>query len=301
MEAYAPCHDSFTRYCTALAYGKMEVEDLTQDVLLSAYEHYENIRKKDQLLPYLIRAARYRSINNWRRSKFKPELLSKDHEGLNAHSNSAEKTLDTQLLYQALNQLPEKQRDAIILYEITGFSMKEIAEIHKSTEGAVKTKISRGRQKLRKMMDDKPKSRALWILLAIPDTDYFANHSDISNRALAEYFPNTPSQIDISQVNAWIAGDHLVSSPHWLSTVNITNWVKVGLGIAAFSSLLIWLAPKNSPQEKVKKPIHQVHSGLLKLVTQFKPLERNTAQITTSALPPETDQKKAQLQLGLNK
>ena len=40
MEAYEKCHEPFVRYCSALAYGKMDAEDLVQDVLLSAYQRF---------------------------------------------------------------------------------------------------------------------------------------------------------------------------------------------------------------------------------------------------------------------
>ncbi|MCC6542822.1 MAG: hypothetical protein IT225_11440, partial [Flavobacteriales bacterium] len=38
MQAYEPCHAAFARYCAALAYGRMDVQDLMQDVLLSAFQ-----------------------------------------------------------------------------------------------------------------------------------------------------------------------------------------------------------------------------------------------------------------------
>ena len=63
------------------------------------------------------------------------------HKGI-----SPELILDIQLLYKMLDKLPEKQRNAMILFEISGFTMKEIAEIQLSTVGAINTKISRGRQ-----------------------------------------------------------------------------------------------------------------------------------------------------------
>lgn len=154
MTAYNRCHDAFLRYCSALAYGKMDTEDLVQDVLLSAYHKFEQINDKDQLLHYLIRAARNRSISNWRKTKYKAELLEQHTERLTAQGVSPETMLDIQLMYRTLDQLPEEQRDAVILFEITGFSMKEIAAIQNSTEGAIKTKISRGRKKLRQLLED---------------------------------------------------------------------------------------------------------------------------------------------------
>ncbi len=155
LKAYQACHEPLLRYCSALVYGKMDVEDLVQDVLLSAYLHFDKIEKKHQLLHYLIRAARNKSISNWRKKKYKAELLEGHAERLKSKEVSAETLLDIQLLYRTLDKLPEKQKDALILFEVSGFSMKEIAVIQESTEGAVKTKISRGRQKLKGLLKEK--------------------------------------------------------------------------------------------------------------------------------------------------
>lgn len=153
-EAYARCHEPFMRYCSALAFGKMDVEDLVQDVLLSAYRNFENIEKKDQLLHYLMRAARNRFSSFWRKPRYDCELLEKHSERLVSRGASPEVLIDVQLLYKTLDRLPESQRQALVMFEISGFSMKEIAEIQGSNEGAVKTKISRGRQKLRALLED---------------------------------------------------------------------------------------------------------------------------------------------------
>lgn len=155
LQAYEACHDSFVRYCSALTFGKMDTEDLIQDVLLSAYRHFDNIQKQDQLLHYLIRAARNRSINLWKRTKYYSELSEKSCQQLTSKATTPETLLDIQLLHQAINRLPKKQRDALLLFEISGFSMKEIAKMEETSEGAIKTKIWRGRKKLSRMMSEK--------------------------------------------------------------------------------------------------------------------------------------------------
>ena len=165
MKAYASCHEPFIRYCSALAYGKMDTEDLVQDVLLSAYQHFDRIAKKDQLLHYLIRAARNRSVSHWRKRKFKTEWVEKHQDKLASQGITPELQLDIDLLYRQLNRLPGHQRDALILYEISGFSMKEIASMQNSSVGAVKTKISRGRKLLRQLMEEKGQGRPLANLL----------------------------------------------------------------------------------------------------------------------------------------
>jgi len=171
MKAYEGCHDPFVRYCSALAYDKMDTEDLVQDVLLSAFRHWDKVEKKGQLLHYLIRAARNRSISIWRKRRRETNLKESHHERLRSQGVPADTMVDVHLLYKALDKLPSKQRDAVVLYEVSGFSMKEIAEIQQSSEGAVKVKVSRGRAKLRELMADEPHSdggaNALGVLRSI--------------------------------------------------------------------------------------------------------------------------------------
>ncbi|MEM9929320.1 MAG: RNA polymerase sigma factor, partial [Bacteroidota bacterium] len=72
-----------------------------------------------------------------------------------AKGTSPEVVLDVQILYRALDKLPNRQREAVILYEISGFSMREIAEIQNSSEGAVKMRVSRGRKALKRLLSDR--------------------------------------------------------------------------------------------------------------------------------------------------
>jgi RNA polymerase sigma-70 factor, ECF subfamily len=168
MSAYKDCHEPFMRYCSALAYSKMDAEDLVQDVLLSAYQNFDRIEKKSELLHYLVRSARNRAVSEWRKRKKEVDLTDAFTQRLSSKGASSEMLIDIKLLYSALDTLPSAQRDAIILFEITGFSMKEIADIQMSTEGAVKTLVSRGRAKLKHIMGERDShNSAAYVLNAL--------------------------------------------------------------------------------------------------------------------------------------
>ncbi|GAB4316624.1 MAG: sigma-70 family RNA polymerase sigma factor [Candidatus Sumerlaeia bacterium] len=55
-------------------------------------------------------------------------------------------------ILQAIQMLPPKQRLAIQLFEVEGYSIKEVAELLDSTEGAIKFNLHEGRKKLRKFL-----------------------------------------------------------------------------------------------------------------------------------------------------
>lgn len=153
MQAYQACHEPFARYCSALAYGRMDAQDLMQDVLLSAFQHFERIEKKDQLLHYLVRAARNRATSVWRIGRRNETINEKQAARLKERGASADMLVDVDILYKAMDKLPALQRDALVLFEVSGLSMAEIAAIQGTNENAVKTRVSRARAAVREMLD----------------------------------------------------------------------------------------------------------------------------------------------------
>lgn len=167
LEKYKPFHEPFTRYCSSRTFGWMETEDLVQESVLAALENYERIADKEKLPGYLIGVANNVVKNKRRRLKFKGEWNEEMMAKLESQTQSAEVALDIQFLQKAIDQLPEKQKEALILFEISGFSIREISEIQESSEGATKTRLSRARQGLRELLNEDGKRIPLAKRLAI--------------------------------------------------------------------------------------------------------------------------------------
>lgn len=156
LEYYRPIHDQFVRYCSNHCYGLMDAEDLVQETVLSTLQRFDSIREKQKLLGYMIAAANNMIRNHLRRKKFTGDFNEKAFRKLESNSLNAETALDIHHLHLALQQLPVKDKEAILLFEISGFSIEEISVIQESSAGATKTRLSRARDKLRKMLDDEP-------------------------------------------------------------------------------------------------------------------------------------------------
>lgn len=166
LAAYAKCHDALLRYCTTAAFGKCDVRDLVQDILLTAFQNFDGIAE-GKLLHYLIRAARNRSISLGRGRRYKVEVLEEQTlERLRAKGAAPDTLLDVEILYRALHRLPEKQRNAVILFEINGFSIREIAGMQGCSEASVKMKLSRGRKRLRELLDAAPRNYGQLLMSA---------------------------------------------------------------------------------------------------------------------------------------
>lgn len=155
LKLYNPCHKSFINYCHALTGNREDAKDLVNDTMIRAIENFSKIRRFESFQYYLIGIARRIHFNRVRRQKFLVNISSETKHEIQDSSTSPDTNYEVLLLYQALNKLPEKQKEALILFEITGYSIKEICEIQNSKPSAVKTRLSRGRQKLKELLSDK--------------------------------------------------------------------------------------------------------------------------------------------------
>jgi RNA polymerase sigma-70 factor (ECF subfamily) len=152
IKLYEQHNEAFGRFCRARAYGIMDVNDLMSETLLKAYESFEKLKDETAFLGYLIGISKNVLNTKLRRKKFKGGYTEKLADQIPSEGISADTRLDIQFLYQCLNDLPEIQKEAVILFEISGYSIKEIAVIQNAGESAVKQRLKRGREKLGELM-----------------------------------------------------------------------------------------------------------------------------------------------------
>lgn len=154
MQAYEPIHENFVRFCKARAHKVMSYDDLINESVLKAYQSWSTLEKKEAFLYFLFTTATNIVRNTTR--KRKEESLSGEDLKLESTFNSIEKDLEIIYLYEQLDRLSDHKKEALILFEINGFSIREIAVIQNSTEGAIKVLLSRARKELRELMEDEP-------------------------------------------------------------------------------------------------------------------------------------------------
>lgn len=148
LKLYEPVHERFERFCRARVYGNMDFRDLINETLLLAFEKFDTLRSKDAFLHFLFGIS-IRILANSNKKK-KETAINNEQDLLNFKDlgTSPENQTDIHFLYKALNKLPVEQAESLILFEISGFSIKEISELHQASESAVKQRLKRGREKL---------------------------------------------------------------------------------------------------------------------------------------------------------
>ena len=148
-----PIRPGLARYCRAICHDNEMARDMASETILIAYEHFRSMNGNDKSFASYLFTTATRLNNRWRwRAKKK---VAYDHErALEIRDTSAAPDLgaEIELLYAALKQLSHKQREAVILFEISGLSLEEIREIQGGSLSGVKSRIARGREKLAKLL-----------------------------------------------------------------------------------------------------------------------------------------------------
>ncbi len=154
-EAYKPLHDRLVRFVQTMVYNREDVKDVVSETMLIAYQKFETIRHHEALLSYLFTVASrlvYRMQD--RKKRMSHVYDTEQSEQVMDDSAGAEVKLEVKDLYRALDQLPLKQKEAIVLFEISGLTLNEIQQIQGDSLSAVKSRVSRAREALKKILEE---------------------------------------------------------------------------------------------------------------------------------------------------
>ena len=155
-----PVHDRALVTARRLSRSVADGDDLYQDTLLRAFEKLDTLRDPSKFAAWfyatLLNAHRSRS----RRRFWKKFLALEDLPhfevpvGEDGRSWSGEMAQAARAA-QALATLAAPEREAVVLFEIEGYSIEEIARMQHASVPAVKSRLVRGRARLRRFYERK--------------------------------------------------------------------------------------------------------------------------------------------------
>ena len=138
-------------FLLALCCGnKSDADDLAQDALVKAYLSLAGYQNRGKFRSWLFKIA-YNTFLNHKAGCRTMESI--DEARTLFGGTEADASFVHQDLYLALRTLPPKERSAITLYYLNGYSIKEIAKITDTSDNAVKQQLSRGRDKLKQILE----------------------------------------------------------------------------------------------------------------------------------------------------
>jgi len=141
-------------YLLRLTRNRERAEDLLQITFSKIHRARGSYLRGAPVLPWILAIARRSFLDERRSANVRTEDLSPD--GALPEPQNEERPLPTELsdaLEIALGRLPETYREAIVLTKITGLSVAEAASVLGATETAVKLRVHRGYNQLRKELE----------------------------------------------------------------------------------------------------------------------------------------------------
>ena len=124
-------------------------EDVVQQSFVNAYEAMQRGQAELNLKPWLYRIAHNTALNALRDRGLQHDQLDERIDGVERPDQALERTQGLREVLVAVQALPERQRDAIVLRELEGRSYEEIAHALGVTDGAVRQLLNRARNSLR--------------------------------------------------------------------------------------------------------------------------------------------------------
>ena len=124
LKLYKPTHDRFERFCRARVYGDMEFSDLMNETLLVAYEKLDTLKSEKAFLSFLFSISVRILANSHRKKKSDSDQTQDKLIAYSDVNANTEIDAEVYLLHRALALLPEAQREALILFEISGYLLK---------------------------------------------------------------------------------------------------------------------------------------------------------------------------------
>lgn len=153
-------------YCIIVRILKSEhdANDCAQDALIKIFNSLNKFKGESSFSTWVYRIT-INTVNDYLRSQGRRKSISlekQEQDGASLKDTSLfsapDEMLDTvqvkSSIMAAINSLNEEQRTAVILCDIEGFSYEEIAQMLYISIGTVKSRIFRGREKLRSLLRD---------------------------------------------------------------------------------------------------------------------------------------------------
>lgn len=143
-----------------------EAEDLVQDVLTRLFPRLDELEAVEKLGPWLVRVLYRRFVDLYRRNANSPidgtiEAPADDaffEERMLDQRDRVEQLILQRELNRALATIDPGWRDVVLLHEVEGYAVLEVAEILGVSVGTVKSRLHRARKKLRSALESGTKT-----------------------------------------------------------------------------------------------------------------------------------------------
>lgn len=153
--------DKLKRYGYRFLSNREHIEDIVQNVFLSAYVNFRSFDPERRFSPWIYRIAHNAYVNALKRRDreplpfFDPDVLFPHPVAAQRPDRDLEIKQTRELLEKLLSELDAKYREPLVLYYFQELDYNEISEIMHLPVSTVGVRISRGRTKLTKLATER--------------------------------------------------------------------------------------------------------------------------------------------------
>jgi len=143
-------HPKAEAFCRKLAKNRDDGNDLYQDALLTAWRKFKTLRNVESFRPWLYKII----VNTYNSQCRKPWWNSFVNLSREVLENRQVRDTSGQItariwLEKAFKVLSAEERALVILFELEGWNITELAGLYGKPEGTIKSRLSRARRKMR--------------------------------------------------------------------------------------------------------------------------------------------------------
>ena len=153
-------HDRLKKFVTITVKNEWAADDIVQEVFVRAHSKIDTLKDHDKIGSWLFRIAYRQCMDHFRKESRKtPEEMEDFPEvDTSSYSRTERKLEQHQMSVCVQNQmllLPENYRTVIWLFDVLGFTLKEIADILELSVENVKIRLHRARNKFKSILSQK--------------------------------------------------------------------------------------------------------------------------------------------------
>lgn len=154
-ELYERYADKVYRKCLSFVKDKARAEDFTHDIFMKLILRIGSFKETAKFSTWLFSITYNYCIDQLRViKKSAEETLEEDLEIIDEVEDGAEIEMEAKKLRQVLEKIPPDERTILLMKYQDDFSIKEIADTFNLSESAVKMRLKRTKEKLRKLYNE---------------------------------------------------------------------------------------------------------------------------------------------------
>jgi len=151
------------RYARAMLGDRAAADDLVQDTLERAWSRIGQWRAGSDLRAWLFGIMHNLRVDQLRRPNLPTHSIDEDDFEVPTRATQNDR-LEVRDLESVLRQLPDEQREVLLLVALEELSYAEVADTLGIPLGTVMSRLARGRERLRLLMEERPHGANLRIV-----------------------------------------------------------------------------------------------------------------------------------------